>query len=406
MQSGMSLLMKILTPCFDLFSMLFRGLSWNNDVMQGGSVRKRIVLIMTILCILLITGCGASNSAEDSAGADKQINVTYVENAEQTDKEEKAVSENNNAGEDLEDETVKELTMEALLELYENDGLISKVEEEGLEGFLAYGNMKPVSVREDSLTGLYTCDLVYPHTSENGITSDRNYELQLSYWRPGTAEEYGHTENEIDNIRLMEKESQDAALLYEVDEQFTPIKDLQGFLQRDYGIEQYLICDLPDGFTWGEYREDIGFCGGWLLEGEMEEPPHDEGILQVWYCPGGIGRGETASRILQFDSGTLTDAVLMMNHTEQLGETEILEGCEVQAVLAEYAFDLFTAAGWEDYLSQHPGAEEVLNSHYWYVFMGKEDSDIFYVLFLNQEHFIKDDVIRMAQSVQFTERAF
>ena len=138
----------------------------------------------------------------------------------------------------------------------------------------------------------------------------------------------------------------------------------------------------------------------------MEEPPHDEGILQVWYCPGGIGRGETASRILQFDSGTLTDAVLMMNHTEQLGETEILEGCEVQAVLAEYAFDLFTAAGWEDYLSQHPGAEEVLNSHYWYVFMGKEDSDIFYVLFLNQEHFIKDDVIRMAQSVQFTERAF
>ena len=52
-------------------------------------MRKRIVLIMSIACILLITGCRASNSAEDSAGADKQINVTYVENAEQTDKEEK-----------------------------------------------------------------------------------------------------------------------------------------------------------------------------------------------------------------------------------------------------------------------------------------------------------------------------
>ena len=369
-------------------------------------MRKRIVFIMATVCALLITGCGASNSEEDPAGADNQIKVTYVENAEQIDAEEKGASENIDKGEDLEDQTVKALTMEVLLELYENDGLALKVEEEGLEGFLAYENMKPVSAREDSLTGLYICDLVYPYMSENGITSDRNYELQLSYWHPETAEEYGHTGNEIDNIRLMEKESQDAALLYEVDEQFTPIKDLQGFLQRDYGIEQYLICDLPDGFTWGEYREDIGFCGGWLLEGEMEEPPHDEGILQVWYCPGGIGRGETASRILQFDSGTLTDAVLMMNHTEQLGETEILEGCEVQGVLADYAFDLFTAAGWEDYLSQHPGAEEVLNSHYWYVFMGKEDSDIFYVLFLNQEHFIKDDVIRMAQSVQFTERAF
>ena len=66
----------------------------------------------------------------------------------------------------------------------------------------------------------------------------------------------------------------------------------------------------------------------------------------------------------------------MMNHAEQLGEAEILKGCEIQAVLVEY------------------------------VFMGKEDSAIFYVLFLNQEHFTKDDVIRMAQSVQFTEKAF
>ncbi len=97
----------------------------------------------------------------------------------------------------------------------------------------------------------------------------------------------------------------------------------------------------------------------------------------------------------------------MMNHTEQLGETEILEDCAVQAVLVEYAFDLFTAAGWEEYLSQHPETEEdVLKSHYWYVFFGKEDSGIFYVLFLDQEHFSKDDIVRMAQSVQFTERAF
>ncbi len=362
-------------------------------------MRKRIAFIMATVCVFLITGCGASNSAEDSAGADSQM----VENSGQTDTEEKEASENI----DEENETVKELTMEALLELYENDGLISKVEEEGLEGFLAYENMKPVSVREDSLTGLYTCTLVYPHTLGNGITSDRNYELQLSYWRPETAEEYGHTENEIDNIRLMEKESQDAVLLYEVDERFTSTKDLQGFLQRDYGMNQYLICDLPGDFTWGEYREGIGFCGGWLVEGETEEPPHDEWISEAWYCPSGIGRGENASQILKFESGTLTDAALMMNHAEQLGETEILEGCEVQAILAEYAFDLFTAASWEDYLSQHPDAEEdVLNSHYWYVFMGKEDSEIFYVLFLNQEHFTKDDVIRMARSVQFTERAF
>ena len=365
-------------------------------------MKKRLEAVLVMVFVLLIAGCGNTNSAEESIGADSQ----EAENAEQTDTEEKAASENNDEGEDLEDETVKELTMEALLELYENEGLALKVEEEGLEGFLAYENVKPVSEMEDSLTGLYICDLVYPHTFENGTTNARDYELQLSYWLPETAEEYGYTENEIDNIRLMEKESQDAVLLYDVDERFTPTKDLQSFLLQDYGINQYLICDLPSDFTLGAFQADIAFYDGWLLEGEAEEPPHDEGISEAWYCPGGIGRGETASQILKFESGVLTDAVLLMNHTEQLGETEILEGCQVQAVLVEYAFELFTASGWEDYLSQHSEAEEVLNSQYWYVFMGKEDSEIFYVLFLNQEYFTKDDIIRMAQSVQFTEKAF
>ncbi len=47
-------------------------------------MRKRIAFIMAIVCVLLITGCEASNSAEDSAGADNQM----VGNTEQTDTEE------------------------------------------------------------------------------------------------------------------------------------------------------------------------------------------------------------------------------------------------------------------------------------------------------------------------------
>lgn len=47
-------------------------------------MRKRIVFIMAMVCVLLITGCGDSNSAEDPAGADSQM----TENTEQTNKEE------------------------------------------------------------------------------------------------------------------------------------------------------------------------------------------------------------------------------------------------------------------------------------------------------------------------------
>ena len=50
------------------------------DIRNEDSMRKRIALIMAITCILLITGCGASNSAEDPAGTDNQVKVTYVEN--------------------------------------------------------------------------------------------------------------------------------------------------------------------------------------------------------------------------------------------------------------------------------------------------------------------------------------
>lgn len=300
----------------------------------------------------------------------------------------------------------KELTMETLLELYEEDGLARKAEREGLEGFLSYGNMKQASGMEDSLTGMYSCELTHLYMSEEGTADEREYELQLYYWRPETAEEYGHAENEIDNILLMEKETGDAVSLYEVDERVAPAEDLHGFLQRDYGAGQYLSCEMPDGFTLGKFQSDIAFYNGWMLEGDIKEPPHDDGIPEAWYRPGGIGRGETASQVLKFENGALTDASLQANHMEQLGETEILGGCEVQAILMEYAFELFTASSWEEYSAQYPGTEEMPQSRYWYVFFGKEESEIFYTLFLDKEYFTKDDAIRMARSVRFTRETF
>lgn len=306
------------------------------------------------------------------------------------------------------DESENVLTMDLLLELFENDGLASKAREEGLAGFLAYENMKLYPDVAETLTGLYTCDLVYPYTPEKGKTELRNYELQLSYWKPETAEEYGYAGNEINDIRIMEKETMDAVLLYEVDERFTPTNDLRGFLQRDYGIGQYLACDLPDGFTLNGFQSGVAFAGGgWMLEGTVQEPPHGDGAPADWYCTGGIEKGEHASQLLRFENGVLTDIDWRMNHMEQVGETKILDGCETQAVLAEYAFELFTPPEWEEYVSKHPGnVEDISKSRYWYVFMGEADSENYYVLFLNQEYFTKEDIIRMARSVRFTEGAF
>lgn len=47
-------------------------------------MRKRIAFIMATACVLLMIGCGNSNSAEDSAGTDSQM----VENTDSADAEE------------------------------------------------------------------------------------------------------------------------------------------------------------------------------------------------------------------------------------------------------------------------------------------------------------------------------
>lgn len=86
-------------------------------------MRKRIIFIMATVCVLLITGCGASNSVEDLAGADSQM----TENTEQKDAEENVVSEN------IDDSTFMNETQEptgeedwddkALLEAYAANGI-------------------------------------------------------------------------------------------------------------------------------------------------------------------------------------------------------------------------------------------------------------------------------------------
>lgn len=53
-----------------------------------------------------------------------------------------------------------------------------------------------------------------------------------------------------------------------------------------------------------------------------------------------------------------------------------------------------------------PIAEQELTSDYWYIFMGKEESDNYYVLFLNEKYFTKQDVIDMARNVHLTADAF
>ncbi len=93
------------------------------EIYQGGSMRKRIAFIMVTASVLLITGCGASNSAEEPVEADSQI----MENVEQRDTEENTASENTDdaaeSGETQEPAEEEDWEDKALLEEYAACGI-------------------------------------------------------------------------------------------------------------------------------------------------------------------------------------------------------------------------------------------------------------------------------------------
>ena len=41
------------------------------------------------------------------------------------------------------------------------------------------------------------------------------------------------------------------------------------------------------------------------------------------------------------------------------------------------------------------------SSTYWYIFIAEEDDEKVYTLFLNQNYFTKEDIVKLAQSVKF-----
>lgn len=414
-----------------------------------------MLLLLIVSLLPGLTACLGQKNGDEEAEQQKPSEVLSEPLTAEAEGAETAEAASETA-EEAEPETMELeasciLTMETLLRLYEDGDLTETAALEGLEGFLSYTNVEPVETREESLTGLYACPLAFPDGSDSDRTASgqtsqnaeesREYELQIYYWKPETAEAYGHEENEIDSVLLMEKESKDAVLLYQSDSRYTPTQDLAGFLEIDYDLERYLTLSLPDadgqadGYEFGSYEATLPGFSGWLLEAageiaeepegeideeaagepaeepkgaaERREPAHGEGIPEAWYAPGGIGRGPNASKILHFEEGRLTDVSFRLNHAEMVSQPEELTGCEVPALLAEYEFDRFTAAQWEEYLEENPDADEGESvSRYYYVFLGRKDSESWYVLFFNEELFSREDAVETARSIRFAGDAF
>ena len=176
--------------------------------------------------------------------------------------------------------------------------------------------------------------------------------------------------------------------------------------------ENYFSCTLPEG-TWQNHRSSMmlnDIYSGYLIMGNFEEPAHGEIAAQAWYSAGGMGVGTArkesveGSQVMKYEDGGLVSVGWFSNHSS-ISKVEVLEGCELPAVLYEGEHDLFTVSEASEFAKTQGIAEEDLDtiSECWYVFFGQESSEYVYTVFLNKDYFSKEDVIELAQSVEFSE---
>ena len=303
---------------------------------------------------------------------------------------------NSESWSEITQQTKTEFTMEDLIALCDagNETLRNAMMDFSEDGELPYSNFEK-SVSEHSLTWNYFCTLPY---------KGREYRIQVSYWKPENAEEYGHKANELEGLWINYPATGDMKLLY-ITEGFNPNLDIRTFLEREYDLTQYVELKLPDGLELENYRVDLILGQGCTFVGDFEELPHGEYTSRDWYAPGGIEfiEKEYFPGEVRFENRKLKEVVVHMNHSGSDSEFEFIEGCDMQAVLCEYFCDLFTIPEGEEYMQKHGISEEEFqwNSRYWYVFFAEENSEYVYTLMLNQEYFDKEDMVDLARSMKF-----
>ena len=252
--------------------------------------------------------------------------------------------------------------------------------------------------QEEALTWNYECPLAY---------AGKEYTLRATYWNPLVAQEYGHAPDQLDTVMLYENGSGDGLMLYSIDVRnaSVPIMDIEDFLAKEYDLGKCISFELPEGTRTGDYKIGMNDCfEGCLILGDFEEIPHGDWAPDAWYVPGGSGVAgkEVLEERAIFEDGRLAEFHWLHNH--MWGEkVEVLENCELPAVLYHYEFDVFTLPELDEYARDNNMAMEQVKSvsDYWYVFFAEPEGEYVYTVFLNQAYFSKEDIVKLAESVKF-----
>jgi len=109
--------------------------------------------------------------------------------------------------------------------------------------------------------------------------------------------------------------------LYTVDEEKWELypNDLQTYLDTKIEIGDWLTLDLPEGYTLGDYRGDIWYCGGAFISPRVYVPKIEDSFSPLhWNYAGFVGKVSAPEDVFVFENGKLNpDRFPRSNHSTE-----------------------------------------------------------------------------------------
>lgn len=174
-------------------------------------------------------------------------------------------------------------------------------------------------------------------------------------------------------------------------------------------MTDYLTYKLPDGLTERHITGSIGNSDLFIYkEARIEDNPS---VPREWLSAGGVmfygGDMFYQGNLISFENGEISSVKPLWEHSKYLAAPERVPNCEANASIVEAKYDIYTTPEIESAKAAgNPIPEEKQTISMWFVFFAKEDGYKAYALFLNENHFSKNDIIKLAQSVHLIDGAF
>ncbi len=332
-----------------------------------------------------VADCGNETLNTAAGAADREA---------QTDKKETAQAENAaQTGESAAEQkgVAAELTMETLLSLF-TSGRIGETD------FAAYANGEPEEL-PGALNDYISFHLPY---------QDEEYQLDVSYvyaddgGDPNAGRRSGSAY--IDAIYMTRVSDRERCLLYETDERYIVVEDLEAWLHDKRQIGDWLTLELPEGYALLEYDASIGEAGGALIGPQAYEVLDGDAYgdaVKEWTMSGTVGIIPNAQERFTFAEGEIADIPILSNHTS-MEKLETLHGLAMPAALYQVSHDLYTASDLESLAEKGIDTAQIdTTGEYWYIFFASEGKDDAYYLALAKNRFTKEEAIAIAKTVRF-----